>query len=613
MNFKFLSILRGKFNWGIILGLIFLMSSLHAQHNWVFDPHDYNFNGELAVVILINSSEVSTGTLGAFVGDECRGYIDGSIFPLSGKTVFTILCYSNQAAGEMLTFRYYDDQADEFYSVEETLEFVSNMIIGSADAPLQFHGVDNAANDAPVADNPIEVLKLQEGFIFYEIDLDTIFSDPEGDDLFYSVVISDTSIAQVNIAGSYLNIIEKKPGEAYITVSASDGALTVDDGFNLSIVDINDPPVIAAPIEDIDLNEGFHSIEVDISGVFEDPEGDDLSYSVVISDTSIAQVNIAGSYLNIIEKKPGEAYITVTASDGALTVDDGFNLSIVDINDPPTFDCYAIPDTSFVVGFGTYTITDLCSKFFDEELDPLTFSVTSSNMSVATVAFIGCDLVLTEVGIGTSTIQFCASDGFSHKCCSFEFSVIEENEIVLKYDGKVIQTLDSIMICSEASEFIIDVKSDVTWGFETYSEEWIQYEIIDNSTFKISCLENTTGEWRMGLVKVFDIQEHEVLFYVYQTKDCVPENVVDPVRNNVICYPNPVDDVLNIDINYIRLDTKTNFFISDICGRIVKIEKVVLSNGNHVKIKMSDVKSGIYFIRFVDQTGASFNFPVVRK
>ncbi len=121
-----LSILTGSYN-------------LAGQHGWTVNPADYAYNGSVTAVVFLGSTEVTTGTLGAFVGSTCRGFVNASSSPVAGRYVFRLMCYSNQESGETLTFRYYNGS---FFDVIETVVFQNNMIIGSDAAPSEFHICD---------------------------------------------------------------------------------------------------------------------------------------------------------------------------------------------------------------------------------------------------------------------------------------------------------------------------------------------------------------------------------------------------------------------------------------------------------------------------------------
>jgi len=146
----------------LVLSIVLASYNVFGQsHGWTVNPADYSFNGQVTAVVFLGLDEVTIGTLGAFVDGTCRGFVDGSFFPPTGKTVFTVICYSNQASGETLTFQYYDPSDDSFYDINETIEFVSDMIEGSAASPLEYH---ITVNNPPVVINPISDQNLDEHF-----------------------------------------------------------------------------------------------------------------------------------------------------------------------------------------------------------------------------------------------------------------------------------------------------------------------------------------------------------------------------------------------------------------------------------------------------------------
>ena len=80
----------------------------------------------------------------------------------------------------------------------------------------------------------------------------------------------------------------------------------------------NAPPRVAAPLADAviaDPSGGTH--QADLSGAFDDPDGDSLAYTASSSDESVATAAIDGNTLTITAAAAGTATITVTASDGA--------------------------------------------------------------------------------------------------------------------------------------------------------------------------------------------------------------------------------------------------------------------------------------------------------
>ena len=72
-------------------------------------PFDHEFSATIsAAQIFIDGQEMITGKLAGFVGDELRALdSDGSsYFPPGDTNVFELSLWSNQASGELFTFKY---------------------------------------------------------------------------------------------------------------------------------------------------------------------------------------------------------------------------------------------------------------------------------------------------------------------------------------------------------------------------------------------------------------------------------------------------------------------------------------------------------------------------
>jgi len=124
----------------LIFCSLFISFELAGQaHGWTVTPSDYENDCEVNAIIIWGAHEVTTGTLGAFVGTTCRGYGDGLFFPFTGKTIFSLRVYSNVVSGETLTFKYFDPSDNSYHDITETVEFVDNTQQGNAMAPLTFH------------------------------------------------------------------------------------------------------------------------------------------------------------------------------------------------------------------------------------------------------------------------------------------------------------------------------------------------------------------------------------------------------------------------------------------------------------------------------------------
>ena len=107
---------------------------------WEYD-HSRFMNNMTMVATLVDIEHPEQYSIGAFVGDECRG--EG--FIEDGKAFITVHC----DAGEYVTFKLYSPYTNEFYTIEEGLKAESR--VGSLKAPFKMHafnvvdGINNIA------------------------------------------------------------------------------------------------------------------------------------------------------------------------------------------------------------------------------------------------------------------------------------------------------------------------------------------------------------------------------------------------------------------------------------------------------------------------------------
>jgi len=142
--------------------------------------------------------------------------------------------------------------------------------------------VNEEGNSPPAVSEEIPDRRLDSESGPRRIPLGGIFSDPDGDRLEYRVLSSDNSVMGADIRGDEVVLDPRKTGISDIVVSALDqrGGAASDTFRVISETGENDPPAVSAPIDDIELGQGFGAHRVDISAVFMDPDGDGMTYSV---------------------------------------------------------------------------------------------------------------------------------------------------------------------------------------------------------------------------------------------------------------------------------------------------------------------------------------------
>ena len=276
--------------------------------------------------------------------------------------------------------------------------------------------VVNPVNDAPrEQSNPSPVITNED--VDVSIDLSPHIIDPEGDPFTLDVVLlAHPAIDSAVASGLSVDVT--------LTPDASGlGLLRVeaDDGTDASFIDIavqvlpqNDAPFVDVPPTDIVTNEDIDPTG-DVTGVFDDVEGDALTYSVVTwTNPAIQTASMTGDQIDItlVPDASGLGVVTVRADDGnGGTEEVDVNVRVNAVNDAP--------DVAFVPGpINTDEDVDpslsLTGVFTDVDGDTLALSVDSwTNPAIQTAVVVGDDLqiVLTEHASGIGTITVEAEDG----------------------------------------------------------------------------------------------------------------------------------------------------------------------------------------------------------
>ena len=104
--------------------------------------------------------------------------------------------------------------------------------------PIVFPVDQTQANQRPQAVNSINVHPLTVHGSVATVDMSPYFSDPDHDSLTYSAQSSNTSIAQVSVSGSQVEITPGNEGSTTVTVTASDGTSTASQSFSVDVQDV---------------------------------------------------------------------------------------------------------------------------------------------------------------------------------------------------------------------------------------------------------------------------------------------------------------------------------------------------------------------------------------
>jgi len=221
----------------------------------------------------------------------------------------------------------------------------------------------NSINDPPVLE-PIPDQSIDEDDVF---DYVIIVNDPDDEDL--EIIGGVVGNATLEIDDNVLTILPNLDwyGEVIVNLSVSDGEYIDQDEFILTVLTINDAPVIE-PIEDQFISEDS-SFEYTLIG--NDVDGDNIEFSAIVDGNSSVEIISNNLIITPDANYFGEIVVTVFADDGQGRdiCSESFVLNVEAENDPPVInqveDQIIIEDSYLQYSFSSY----------DEEDDYLTYSV----------------------------------------------------------------------------------------------------------------------------------------------------------------------------------------------------------------------------------------------
>ncbi|WP_298309265.1 tandem-95 repeat protein, partial [uncultured Erythrobacter sp.] len=234
-----------------------------------------------------------------------------------------------------------------------SLEITVTASDGEFSASDTFTLTIDPVNDAPMLLQVLPDVSSPEDTAFSFGIPDGSFVDVDGDTLTLSATLDDGSAIPDWLSFDGETFAGTPPqdfnGSLALTVTASDGELSASDTFTLTIDPVNDAPVLVRALSDVSSAEDEAVSVLLPQDIFADVDGDALTVTATLVDGSDLPewLNFDGSEFTGTPPQNfnGALGLLVTASDGELTADAAFTLTIDPVNDAPVL-VQALADVS---------------------------------------------------------------------------------------------------------------------------------------------------------------------------------------------------------------------------------------------------------------------------
>ena len=472
---------------------------------------------------------------------------------------------------------------------------------GSLTASDEFTITVENVNDEPEVLEPYTVT-LQEDENDFTVDLNTIFSDDDGDALTFQInneVVGENPILTASISESTLTIsLEANAhGTQNVEVRASDAVSSLDYVIVVTVESVNDAPS-AVSMDPISLTENGEGMTLDVSTLFIDADEDKLSFGMLDFSASAFTATLDGSTLTItpITDQSGTAEITVTANDSYVTTHNTLSVTVTPINSLP--ELISSPELALDEDAATETI-DLSTVFSDPDGDEMTYSINVDEASSAifTIALDGNILSVTPNAdaFGSGVIQLAAFDEIGAETgTSYDLpvNVMSINDAPVFTLDVTSFELENNFTSTEMIKITMDVPANEAGETITYSispeNSSVANVSIEGLTISITAIVDASGS---ETFTVTANDGNEVNGTYSQTFEVTVEEADIAItlgleNNSVNVYPNPSSDFI-----IVKGEANDRFTLINLEG------DVVLQGRLNEKTDTSHLSNGIYLVK----------------
>ncbi|MBE4070569.1 tandem-95 repeat protein [Vibrio parahaemolyticus] len=349
----------------------------------------------VTIDVLPNDTDVDGDTLS--IQSASVPSDQGTVEIVDGKLVFTPA--ENFNGDAEITYTVTDGQLTDEAKVTVTVNPVN-------DAPtIKVDAVESITEDAVSTDTVVATLTVRDT----DTPEDQLTVSLENNSNGYFVLVgNEVKLTQAGVDA--VNNDELNLKDLTISASVSDGVNpTASDSDSLIVNRVNDAPVAK---DDIATTQEDTAVTIDVLPNDSDVDGDKLSIQSASVPEAQGKVEIVDGKLVFTpaENFHGDAEITYTLTDGALTDQATVNVTVNAVNDTPVVESN-LADQTLAEDFTPYTI-DLNTAFSDvDNVDgELTFSVSGNSNVLVSIENGIATISPTADWNGSETLTFTATD-----------------------------------------------------------------------------------------------------------------------------------------------------------------------------------------------------------
>jgi hypothetical protein len=261
-----------------LLGFVLPLQA--AIPNWSVDASQYQYSMNFNAQVVLNGASAPVGNhlVGVFVGSQCRGLANP--MEVNGKRYYFITIFSNQSAGETLTFKFYNAVADQVYTSPITQVFQRNSTVGGVDNPEKL--LFATADDYPIVFTSIPKQVTISGTKFPVLNLKSYLNQIDQDQISWQALNSKKLNAAVDANG----MLVVSPIAPYWTGKDSIQVIATENGpfaykdtavICFQIVPFTQIELAPLPFQEIPPGDSFKTYDLD---QYLTPEGNCQTYSL---------------------------------------------------------------------------------------------------------------------------------------------------------------------------------------------------------------------------------------------------------------------------------------------------------------------------------------------